>query len=573
MNRRPDSGLEPRLGDLEGLEPATRSPPHLRSPSRSHPRSPVPGPKPRTRLGLVAVVLLAGVAIAAWLAQDRLRALLPEPAHTAQLAAADAALAEGRLAGDPNAALELFQQVLAAEPDSERARDGLKAVGRALLGRAEAAIAGGQLEAARADFEAAQRILLGGDEIDAMAAALDAAEKRRVELEPLLSQGLAAFRAGRLSGATHAAAELYLRALRADPANALARRGLEDVAAALGTRAGAAIDAGNARAAERTLAEIARIQPEWPGLPELRARLAAARTAAPAPVPAPPSREESPAPVADTPAPTAEGPARADVTPLLDAAEALLATGRVDAPDDPNARALFERALALDPGNTRARQGLARVGAGYLLKARMAIEAGDLDAAAARLTDAERAGADPDEVAEVGMRLREIEESGSRLPVAAADPGIDRARVDALVGRGERALARGDLVDPPGESAIDLFRAALAVDGNDARARAGLAAVAPRARALFDESVAMFRLAEAERQLDAFRAAEGSPGDEAGMRRTLAAAWLDEADRLLFDGRIEAAERAVVRARGADPSVPGLVEIESRLGVPRGRPL
>lgn len=573
MNRRPDSGLEPRLGDLEGLEPATRTPPHLRHPSRSHARPADSGPEPRSRLGLVALLLVAGIAIAAWLAQDHLRTLLPEPAHTAQLAAAEAALAEGRLTGDANAALELFQQVLTAEPDSESAREGLKSVGRALLARAEAAIAAGQLEPARGDFEAAQRILLGGDEIDAVAAALEAAEKRRVELEPLLSQGLAAFRAGRLSGANNAAAELYLRALRADPANALAKRGLEDVAAALGTRAGAAIDAGNARSAERTLAEIARIQPEWPGLPELRARLAAARTAAPAPAPATPSHEERLAPVAEVPAPTPEAPAVADVTPLLDAAEALLAAGRIDAPDDPNARALFERALALDPGNRRARRGLARVGSGYLLKARMAIEAGDLDAAAARLGDAERTGADADEVAEVAMRLREIEESGSRLPVATSDPGIDRARVEALVDRGERALARGDLVDPPGESAIDLFRAALAVDGNDARARAGLGAVAPRARALFEESVSRFRLAEAERQFDAFRAAGGSPGDEAAMRRTLATAWLDEADRLLFDGRIQAAERAVVRARNADPSVPGLLEIESRLGVPRGRPL
>jgi len=559
LNRRSDSGLEPRLGDLEGLEPATRTPPHLRHPSRSHARPAGSGPKPHSRLSLLTLLLVAGVAIAAWLAQDRLRTLLPEPTHTAQLAAAEAALAEGRLNGDSNAALELFQQLLATDPDNDIAREGLKAVGRALLARARAAIAANQLEPARADFEAAQRILLGGDELDAVAAALEAAEKRRIELEPLLSQALAAFRAGRLSGANNAAAELYMRALRADPDNALAKRGLADVAAALGTRAGAAIDAGNARSAERTLAEIARIQPEWPGLPELRARLAAARTAAPAPPPAPSSPVERQPP--ETPI------ARTDVTPLLDAAEALLAAGRIDAPDDPNARALFERALALDPGNPRARRGLARIGSSYLLKARIALEAGDLDAAAARLTDAERAGADPDEVAEVALLLREIEESSSRPPVAAADPGIDRARVAALVERGERALARGDLVDPPGESAIDLFRAALALDGNDARARAGLASVAPRARALFEESVSRWRLAEAERQLHAFRAGGGSPGEEATMRHTLAVAWLEEAERLLFDGRIQAAERAVVRARNADPSVPGLLELESRLGI------
>jgi tetratricopeptide (TPR) repeat protein len=260
------------------------------------------------------------------------------------------------------------------------------------------------------------------------------------------------------------------------------------------------------------------------------------------------------------------------VTPLLEAAEALLAAGRIDAPDEPNARALLERALALDPGNARARRALVRVGAGYLLKARMALEAGDIDGAAQRFADAERAGAEPDELAAFAQSLREAEEGGSRLPVAPPDPAIDRERVDLLVARGERALSRGDLVDPPGESAIDLFRSALAVDGNDGRARAGLAAIGPRARDLFDEAVFAGRLAEANRQMEAFRAAGGSPSAEAAMRRELAAAWLDEAERLLFDGRFQAAERAAARAREADPALPGLADFELRLGEREGRP-
>lgn len=577
MNRRHDLEHEPRLGDLEDLEPAARTPPHLRATSRPRAR-PVPR---RSRVGAVAVLLVAGVAIAAWLAQDRLRALLPEPAHTAQLAAAQAALAEGRLNGSPDAALELFQLVLAGEPDSEQAREGVKAVGRALVQRARAAIAANELGAARADFELAQRVLLGGDEIDGLGAELAAAEQRQVELEPLLAQALAAQRAGRLSGQANAAAELFQRALRADPGNALARRGLEDVAGALGQRAGQAIAAGNWREADRQLAEIARIQPEWPGLPELRARLSSARAARPEPTPAPAPLEPAPAPREPEPA----APPVADVTPLLDAAEALLAAGRIDVPDEPNARTLLERVLALDPGNPRARRGLARVGAGYLLKARLALEAGDLDGAADRYADAERAGADPDELAAFAQRLREAEESslrprgpvdgrsGESLRDPPRDPVIDRAEVDRLVARGERALARGDLVDPPGDSAIDLFRSALAIDGDDARARAGLAAIGERARALFDDAIFEGRLSEAGRQLDAFVAAGGSPGAVAAMQRELAAAWLDEAERLLLDGRVEAAERAASRARTIDPALPGLDDFELRLGLAGGRPL
>lgn len=573
MNRRPDPNLGPSLGDLDGLEPATRTPAHLRPGSRAPSRPSRESPKPRRKLPWLLLFLLAALAAAAWFSQDRLRALLPEPAQTAQLAEAEAALVAGRLAGAPDAALERFQALLAAEPDNERARAGIKGVGTALLLRSRAAINGGDLTAARADFELAQRILLGGDEVDALAAELDAAEKRQVELEPLLTQAMAAARAGRLSGTANSAAELYLRALRSDPANGLAKRGLEDVATALGTRAGAAIEAGNPRAAERALAEINRIQPEWPGLPELRARLANARPAqavAPAdPQPTAAPTEPALEPATETPVPPTANVPAARVAELLDAAEALLAAGRIDAPDDPNARAVFERVLKIDPGNTRARRGLARVGAGYLLKARMAIEAQDYDAAAARLTDAERAGANPDEVAEVALLLREIDEAGSTLPTAGADSWIDRGRIDELNARGQRALAAGNLVDPPGDSALDLFRAALAIDGNDASARAGLAAIAPRANALFEDAMSMSRLAAAERQLDAFRAAGGSAGTEAAMRRMLADGWLAEAERRVMDGRIEAAERAVARARAADPSAPGLIEAESRLGLTR----
>lgn len=582
MNRRADLDHEPRLGDLEGLEPATRSPPHLRSAGRASPSA--AARRPRSRPGALALVLLAAVAVAAWLAQDRLRALLPEPAHTAELAAAEAALAAGRLAGSPDAALESFQRVLAGDSDNERARAGIQAVGRALIARAEAALASGQLEAARSDFELAQRILLGGDALDALGSAIEEAERRRIELEPLLARALAAQRAGRLSGRSDAAAELFRQALRADPDNALAKRGLADVADALGQRAGAAIAAGRLREAERDLGEIARIQPEWPGLPELRARLAAARVARPAPTP-PPAAPATAEPASPAGPPSADREPAVDVTPLLDAAEALLVAGRIDAPDEPNARALFERALALDPGNARARRGLARVGAGYLLKARIALEAGDLDGAAERYADAERAGADPDELAAFAMLLREAEEASRRPPPSGpaggrdprgdgpVAPAADPAAVARLVARGEAALERGDLVDPPGDSALDLFRQALLLDPDEPRARAGLAAIGTQARERFDEAVYLGRLAEAARHLDAVRAAGASPGTLAAMQRELAAAWLDEAERLLGERRIEAAARAAARAREIDPALPGLDDFERRLGQPDWRPL
>jgi periplasmic protein TonB len=82
------------------------------------------------------------------------------------------------------------------------------------------------------------------------------------------------------------------------------------------------------------------------------------------------------------------------VDDVLAQANARLGDDQLIAPSNNNARYFFELALSNDPGNTAAQQGLLVVASKLVLKARAAIDSGDLDAAGAYLEDAR--ALDPD---------------------------------------------------------------------------------------------------------------------------------------------------------------------------------
>lgn len=585
MSRRGGSGHEPALGDLSDLEPASTRAFRVEPDERPRVHARPARETGRRRLWPLLLLLLLALIGAAWAFQDQLRGLIPDTTENATLARADAALAARRLSGDRESALSLYQSVLAEDADNPRALAGVRSVGDTLLADATAKVAGGDLAGARIALDQATAILLGGDAIDLVTQALDAAEKKRVELDPLLERALAAQRAGRLTGGAASAAVLYRRALTLDPTSGIAKRGLADIEAALSARVESALDRRDRAAGTAAIDELARLNPASASLPGLRARLQAlpvASTAASAAADAdttvatvrPPER-----PAANDPVTTLEPepPANRALAELLDTAELLLRDGRIDAPNQPNARALIERALALDRDNPRALALAARIARFHLLAARAALEAGDLDAAVARFADAERAGASADELDGLAFDIREAEESGipSRRPL---DDGAGRVtdgrpapggdtdpRVDDLIARGERALGRGDLLAPPGDSAHDLFRQALALDPDNARARAGFDAIGPRARALFDAAIGAGDLVAAEGFLEAAFDGSSNPRARDGFARDLANAWLDVADRALIDGAPGPAARAIDAARRIDRAHPALPLFEQRL--------
>ena len=75
------------------------------------------------------------------------------------LFAADQALAQGRLTTPPDAnAYALYNRVLALDPESPEARNGLKSVREKLINRALAELAGNALDDARRSLETAAEV-------------------------------------------------------------------------------------------------------------------------------------------------------------------------------------------------------------------------------------------------------------------------------------------------------------------------------------------------------------------------------------------------------------------------------
>jgi len=224
---------------------------------------------------VLALALLGG---AAWHWQDRLRTLVvPNTQVNDTIARAQRALAEGKLLG-AGGARELFQSVRAQDADDERARDGLNQVGQRLLADARVALQKHDFAAAREHLDAANDVLGGGAQVEEVKTALDAAQTQGTQVENLLARADAALAANRLLG-SDGAATLYRQILDADAGNAVARHGLDKVAAAQAQLARDALAQGDAELAGQRLAQLAELAPNHAAIPELRSALAKRREA------------------------------------------------------------------------------------------------------------------------------------------------------------------------------------------------------------------------------------------------------------------------------------------------------
>lgn len=529
---------EPALGRLEEIAAATDD--HIMRASRSGPRRVARAPKrARTGLWILAGALVVGIAaFATWKYQDRLRAFLPNTELNDILARAQRALDADRLdASDGSSARELFQSARSIDPDNDIARRGLGKVGGKLLERARAALAGGDVDGARAAAAAARDLLGGGVAVDDVDRAIAAARVRGDETGPLLEAARAALEGGRVLEDDGAVA-LYRRVLAADAGNAIARDGLSRAADALDARARAALDAGDGSAAAQLIEDIARVVPGFPALPERRAALAGLR---------------------DT--------AAAALDRDLGRAEEQLRNGRVAGSAD-SAQALFQSVLARDAGNARARAGLRRVAQSFVVRANAALEDSNPGEAERLIGQAAALAPDLAELRAARVELRELRE---RLAIASSRPTLtpaDTARVEALVAEAAQASEAGRLIEPPGHCAYDKYRAALAIDGGNAAAQDGLARLPARARSLFDQALGERSTTRAQAMLEAF--AQLSPADAAtgSMRARLASAFFDEAEASLAQQRRDAAARALKSARELAPSDPRAGAIAQRLAQP-----
>lgn len=538
---------EPVLGNLDQVDagadhrgharPEPAAPPTRHPPAAHHPRRPpASGGRRRVRWWVVALVFVL-VGAGAWIAthQATLQALLPPTQLNTLLTRADGALAVGNLDGGPDSARDLYLAARALDPDNERALDGLQKVGKAELAQARAALQRNDYSAARSALENARGLLGGGADVEAVDKELAKAVLRSANTEVLIDQARAALANGRIDGSDGAAA-LFGKVLAGDPQNAVARHGMDRIGNLLAGQVTTQLAKQDRAGARQTLARLSSLLPRYAQLPSLRASVAAADRAA---------------------------DARRDQ--YLAQGEADLRAGRATGFGDANAEARFKAALAIDPDSVAARDGLGRVAAALVGQANAAIATGNVQQATALLDQA--AGLAPG-LPEIAAARAHLQAGG--VPTVATTPATgltpaQSAKLARLVARGHAAARRGDIMLPPGDSAYDLYRAALGIDGDNADAQAGLRALPKITRDQFQQALRSGNLQHAQDMLATLEQLD--PGDPSadGMRRQLGGAWIDRAGDDAASGRVAAARTALDEARQLVPRDPRIAELDARI--------
>ena len=548
---------EPTLGDLDHLDaPRTVSADGLShvavEPRREHRPGPASSkPGRRGRGWMVVVLVLVLVVGALWFNQNRLRNMLPRTDLNNVLSQAQAALQQGHLDGqDGTSARELFQQAVALEPDNDRARDGLHQVGEAELSQADAALQAGNVAQAAQQAAVARELLGGGSDVDRLDSLISRAQASKVQTVDLVDQAQQALAAGKLDGPQGAGA-LYQRMLQADPGNAVAAHGLDQVGNALAVQARNALDANDPAKAGATIDALAALQPNNGALPALRAMQAQLRQ-------------------------------QKDVardTAIKQGQDALRA-GRVAGAGDDTALAYFKAALALDPDNAQAKDGLGDVAQALTVQANASIDAGDTAQAAQLLDQAVQLAPKSADIAAARARLAShataptVTAAATDKPPASSDslaltqPVLtpqQTAAIAQLVKRAQLATRNGNIMMPPGDCAYDLYRSALAIDGNNEQAVQGLQGLPAQVEKLFDQSLAAGNLVQAGNMLASL--GELSPGDaaQATLSARLASAWLDQAEQQLASGDRIGAGQSLEHARKLAPNHPRVLDLSARL--------
>jgi tetratricopeptide (TPR) repeat protein len=395
--------------------------------------------------------------------------------------------------------------------------------------------------AARALADQAKGLLQGGPQIEELEAALKQTEAKDNQITEILDQAAQALKDGKLLGNDQAAAALYQKALALEPNNAVARKGMGDVLNALAQQVKELLGQRKLDDAAQRIADIERLDRSFVGLAEVKALLADARVAG--------SRQSD------------EALARAD---------ALLKKGQIASPPGNNALELYRDALKRDPQNAKAKAGLRQVGGALVVAANAALEAKDVAAAERALSQAESAGAPAGDVAAARTRLREIKEKSAIAAKVTTPSAEQQGQLDKYLAEADAALARGDLIDPPGGNAYDMYRGALGIDRNNQRAKDGIASIPAKAKSLFAATVAGGRLGKAYAYIDAINVVTPSDSSTAAMKTKLAQAYVKQADGQIAANQYDAAGRSLAKARELAPDDPSIAAADEKLRAARG---
>ena len=491
-------------------------------------------PQQRSRwpwlLGIVVVLLVLATIL--YVERDALgKRLVPPPQQTVLMQQADAALRAGRLtATDGHGARELYEAVLARDPDHPAAREGLVHVGAAALAQAQVAARENHPQAARQALELARTLGVQASDLQTVEDALRKHDGGEDRIAALLAQAGAAERAGYRDGGAGSALALYQQALDAAPGNAVVLARRQTLLANLLSGVDPLLANNDVAGAQHLIDRVTAVDPGHLDLPNARAQLSAA------------VQKQQYARKA-----------------ALDAADAALRGGHVDAAIDG-----YRKILAATPDEARARSGLRASAEALVRNAKHAAADFKFDDAKSALAQARAIAPGLPTIVAAEQYMQQVQARRAGFDASASTTN-GSARIDDLLAAADHAIMRNQLLDPPGVSAFDKLRAASAIAPADPRVIAATRRFGATATACFQREMTANRLARAEDCLEALIAIEPTHAGLPTMQHTLAARWLDVADERIGAGELDTAQRAIASAQRWTPNDPTIPALKTRL--------
>ena len=312
--------------------------------------------------------------------------LVPDARLNKKLELAERSLRRGEL----GRARELFESVLAIDPDQLQAREGLLALRGAALSRADADLRARRLDDARRDVALAEALAAPQVQLSPLRERLIRLEESSVDVPALLA------RAAAPEVGDEEALRLLQQVLAIDAGNALALEGRHELLSEWLLQSEHELDAGQVEPARARIERVLAIDPSHLDLPPLRARLADIDAAYARTAPRTAASTQSPHSLA------ALTPAQRETARLSSECYAAATAGG----HPKRAQACVEAWLAADPRSEDALAARAQLAERWLAIAEERIGASDWKAARDALAAAKKLEPDHPRLPALQQRLR-----------------------------------------------------------------------------------------------------------------------------------------------------------------------
>lgn len=480
------------------------------------------------RRWVIGLAVLALLALVFWREPISQR-LVPDPRMNRQLERAQAALTQGKLsAADGSGARELFESVLATDPDQMAARQGLAAVRDAAIDRARRALVAHRLGQARESLALADALSAPAVQMQALRARLHDLEQASNNTSALLAQATAP------GVKDEDALLLFNRVLLVDADNAQALAGRGALFGRWLGRAEALLAGNRVEEARQLVARVVADDPGHLDLPPVQATLGEALSRL-----------------------------QAEQRRALASAQAQERAGRPD-----HAAGLLLQLQREHSDIDGLREAMERLAT--RLTARAQRQAADFQFRRAESSLQLARQLDPDnaDIQVATQRLGQSRLAQKRLLKTPARG--EKERLPALLLEAEQALARGDFITPPGTSAWDKLRVAAAIAPRSPELARLQKDFGQRSHACFEQAMTDNQLRRAQACLDASLTLDPASARAREARRRLADRWLAYAEERIGASDYAEAERALALASGLQPAHPKLKATQARLRRARG---